>query len=1112
MNASAKSQLLFLITIFLIGCQSKRESGLFQQRSPSDTGIDFVNTVKNTPDFNIFNYRNFYNGGGVAIGDINNDGLQDIYFSNNMGSNKLYLNKGNLTFEDITEQAGVQSAQKWSTGVVMVDINNDQLLDIYVCNAGYLEGDNQQNELYINQGDGTFKEQAADYLLDQNGYTTHAAFFDYDQDGDLDAYILNNSFIPVNTLNYSNKRELMAEDWPVKDFLKGGGDKLLKNENGQFIDATEKAGIYSSLIGFGLGVTVGDVNGDHLPDLYISNDFFERDYLYVNQGDGTFSEEIKEWMEHISLSSMGADMADINNDGYPEIFVTEMLPDDEYRLKTTTLFESYNIYDLKQKQDFYHQYMQNTLQYNNQNATFSEIAYYSGVAASDWSWGALMFDADQDGYRDIYVCNGIFQDVTNQDFIDFFANEVIQEMVLTGKKEEMDSIINKMPSNPIINKMFRNQQDLTFEEVSEKWGLDIPSFSNGAAYADLDNDGDQDLIVSNVNQQAFFFENKANERLDHHAITILLKGSPQNTLAVGAKVMAYHNKSIQTNYLVPSRGFQSSVGYPVIFGLGRDILVDSISVIWPDQKTTLLTNISADQTLTINYETEALPQKQQTIKTTTQALLREIPTEWKQHQENAYSDFYAEGLTFRLLSREGPPVAVGDINGDQLEDIIFGNGAGSPATVYIQRSSGFDLLEDTGLEREQDFEDTAATLFDADGDGDLDLFLGSGGNQHAPLTRMVQDRLYFNDGSGKFTLLPSALPNNGYNTSVGVPLDYDQDGDLDLFVGSRSIPRNYGVTPPSFLFENNGSGQFKDVSPTIGKAMQRSGLITSAVYADLTQDGAAELLLIGEWMAPQLFSFKNGRFEPVSSNLSDYPGWWNTVEVADLDKDGDLDLVMGNRGENFYVKADAEHPAKLWLSDFDENGSTEKIMTRSIQGKDMTVQLRDELTRQLPKLKKQNLKNVEFATKSIQDLFDETVLKKATVKSATYFKSVVALNGGNGQFTLIPLPAEVQFSCICDISCQDINQDQLPDLIMGGNEYGFLPQYSRLDASFGHLLVNTGNGNFEWVPNHESQFLVKGQVKAIQPITINQQKHVIFTLNDQQPRLFKLTEQSNIYE
>ncbi len=1096
---------LFLGILFAACSKEPAETRHFVLLSPEETGIDFENRIEQTERFNIFSYRNFYNGGGVALGDVNQDGLTDVYLTRNTGPNKLYLNQGDFRFLDVTAQAGVEGSRGWSTGVVMVDINHDDLLDIYVCNAGYVEGDDRANELFINQGDGTFIEQAAKYGLDEDSYTTHAAFFDYDLDGDLDVYMLNNSFIPVNTLNYANKRELRAEDWPVKDFLKGGGDRLLRNDEGVFVDVSEEAGIYGSLIGFGLGVTVGDINGDAWPDLYVSNDFFERDYLYINQGNGTFSEEIKEWMPHLSLSSMGADMADINNDGHPEIFVTEMLPQSDFRRKTTTTFENYNTYLLKLQRDFYHQYMQNTLHYNNGDQTFSEIAYYSGVAASDWSWGALMFDANNDGKRDIYVCNGVYHDVTDQDFIDFFANDVVQRMVLDGEKDEMQSVIDRMPSQPQKNKLFVNQGDLTFQDKGEEWGFDQPSFSNGAAYGDLDNDGDLDLVVNNLNMKSFVFENRTDSLTNHHFLSLELRGTGKNTRALGAKVSAFARDQVFDWQMIPSRGFQSSIDYRVHFGLGNIDRVDSLKIVWPDRTISRLTDLPVDTLLYLRYSElphapwqGALPDPGAQASLLEQASIGLAP-----HEENEFIDFNQEGLVIRKLSREGPAVAVGDVNGDGEKDLFVGGAAGSPARLYVQRGGQF-IESEAGFSYNRDFEDVCATFLDVDGDGDLDLFVGSGGNHRPVKDRLMLDRVYVNDGQGHFSLNARALPVNGFNTAQALALDADGDGDLDLVVGSRSIPGQYGQNPRSYLYRNQGDGHFEDATEELAPNLLAPGMLTDLAAADLNGDGREELILTGEWMAPMILQWDGAAFRQMRTNLSDYPGWWYTLEAADVDADGDPDLILGNRGENFYFTGSQEAPAKLWVSDFDQNKTVEAIITQSIGGRDMPVPMKRELTANLPGLKKQNLKHADYATKSMQDLFQPEVLKRADVKTATYFKSAVALNQGDGEFTLLALPREVQFSCVCDAYCGDLNGDGLPDILMAGNDEGFLPQFSKLDGSYGHTLLNQGDGAFKWIPPARSGFFVKGQVRALDPIRIGEEEYILAGLNNQAPRLFKL--------
>lgn len=1095
-----------IILLFLSCTTKKNENSLFQL--VENSGISFDNKVEDDSLENSFLFRNFYNGGGVAIGDINNDGLPDIFLTSNQGANKLYLNKGNFKFEDISDKAGIIKDDKWNTGVVFTDVNGDGWLDIYVCSSGRMRTGNRKNKLYINDHNLSFTESAAQYGLDISAYTTQVSFFDYDLDGDLDCFMINNSPIPINQLNYSNRRDLPENQWPVADFLKGGGDHLFRNDNGHFIEVTKETGIHGSLISFGLGVSVGDINGDGYPDVFVSNDSYERDYLYINQKNGTFKDEMEDWTQHTSFSSMGADIADINNDGYPDLFTTDMLPLNDFRLKTTGAFDNIDLFNAKLKAGFYYQYTQNCLQLNDKNGMFKEIANYSGVCATDWSWGALMFDMDNDGWNDIYVCNGVNRDVTNLDFMNFFADETYHKMVLSGKKKEVDELLRQIPRTPLPNKVYHNNGNLKFADVGESWGFTEPSFSNGAAYGDLDNDGDLDLIVNNENQQAFVYKNNSRELNHNNYIGILLKGKGKNQFAIGSQVKLYAGNEILSREMVPSRGFQSSVDYKIIIGLGKIANVDSIIITWPDRSFSKLEKPPVNQTHTIpepevkNVMADPIIGHQPTFFT-------KLPGNFDKHEENDVIDFYSERNIPRLLSKEGPRAAVGDVNSDGLDDVFIGGTPGHPGQLYIQTSDGkFVKKEEKEFQRFSDFEDVAVLLFDCDHDGDLDLLICPGGNNASPGSRELQLRLFKNDGKGDFSLDVSAFPNVGTNVSVAIANDFNGDGYQDLFIGSRSYPELYGVTPESFLFVNDGNGHFIDVAKTQGHGIADIGMVCGALWTDVAGDPKKELIIVGEWMTPKIFSFYGNHFEEISTNLDNMFGWWQTVSSADINGDGKMDLILGNIGENFYLQPDQQRPVKLWINDYDQNNSVEKIMTYTVDGKDVPVFLKKDMEDQLPSIKKANLKNEAYAHKSIQELFPEDLLSKSVVKKFDYSSSCIAINNGNGNFTVQKLPAMSQLSCINVIRCMDVNGDGHVDLVTGGNQFGFLPQFERLDASLGDVLVNNGKGEFEWQEASKTGLALRGEERDIAEIKTRTDNCLLFLQNNEFPVLYKLNKSS----
>jgi enediyne biosynthesis protein E4 len=1102
-----KSSYLFcLILIVFVACTNKKGNNnnpLFEVMN--NTGINFNNIVQDDSLENGFLFRNFYNGNGVALGDINNDGLADAFMTSNVGANKLYLNKGDFKFEDISDKAGILKDDKWNTGTVFTDVNGDGWLDIYVCSSGHMGTGTRKNKLYINNRNSTFSESASKFGLDISAYTTQVSFFDYDMDGDLDCFMINNSPIPINQLNFANRRDLPDSLWKIADFLKGGGDHLYKNDNGLFKEVTSQAGIHGGLISFGLGVSISDINNDGWPDVFVSNDSYERDYLYINQKNGTFKDEMEQWFQHTSFSSMGADIADINNDGYMDLFTTDMLPVTDYRLKTMGSFDNISLFTDKLKSGFYYQYTKNCLQLNNKNGKFIDIARYSGVAATDWSWGALIFDMDNDGWNDLYVCNGVGKDVTNLDFMDFFANDVNQKMVLTGKKEPIDKILKEIPLTPLPNKVYRNNKDLKFADVGEEWGLNQPTFSNGAAYADLDNDGDLDLIVCNQNQPAFIYKNKSREINKNNYIGFSLKATDKNVFAIGSKVQLYVANQILTQELIPSRGFQSSVDYKLIFGLGQTTKIDSIIITWPNNSITKLDTLAINKVHSFNQtQLQTVAQKIVTAYPF-QTIFSAVPTTFEKHQENEYVDFYEERLIPRVFSREGPKAATADVNGDGLTDVYIGGASGKIGQLYLQNADGaFIKKDENAFKPFFEFEDVAVIFFDCDKDADMDLLICPGGNNHPINSRELQLRLFVNDGKGNFTLNSTAFSTTNMNIAVAIANDFNNDGFDDLFVGGRSYPGIYGKDAQSYLLLNDGKGHFTDIAPTKNKDISQLGMITSAVWEDVTGDKQKELIIVGEWMAPRIFSFNKDHFDEVKTNISNQFGWWQSVTTADVNNDGKQDLILGNIGDNFYLTPTPKTPTKLWLNDYDKNGDLDKIMTYSISDKDMPVFLKRDMQDQLPALKKENLKHSDYANKTIQDLFSKEMITNSVVKQFNYTPSCIAINEGKGQFKIKELPVMSQLSCINAVQPIDVNGDGNIDLVTGGNQFGFLPQFEKLDGSFGDVLINDGKGNFSWKDSNYTGLNLRGEVRDIKMVKNAKGVYILILQNNEFPFLYKL--------
>ena len=1093
------------------GVDERRElprpgSELFTRLPSSATGVRFENRLEPTAQFNVFTYRNYYNGGGVAIGDLTGDGLPELVLTSNVGGPRVYRNEGRFAFGDVTDRSGIGRAKgSWTTGVALADVNADGRLDIYVSKAGQGEPATRANELWLNRGNDasgapTFEETAKQYGIADEGMTTQAAFLDHDGDGDLDLYVMNNSLRSANSFALRNSRHVASKH----------GHRFYRNDGERFTDVTSAAGIHSPEMAFGLGLVVTDVNNDGRPDIYVANDFFERDYLYVNRGDGTFSETLDRQMPVVSFSSMGLDAADVDNDGWPDIYTTDMLPEDDHRLKTTTQFEGWDAYQAKVRNGYHHQAMRNMLQRNNRDGTFSDIGQLAGVSRTDWSWSALIADLDLDGEKDIVVTNGIAKDLTSQDYVAFLGTSQTMRDATNNGRSRVDfrKLIEMMSATPLPNYAFHNLGGARFVNEAKRWGLDTPSFSSGAAYGDLDGDGALDLVVNIIDQEAFVYRNNARTlHPERRYLLVRLVGEGKNRFGVGARVAAYSRGALFVQEQSPVRGFQSSVDYVLGFGLGQHASVDSLRVDWPDGRVSLLRDVPTNQLVAVTQATSsrAVPAGVPAAPPLMTDVTGKAALGFT-HRENDFVDFSRELLMPRLLSTEGPTMAVGDVNGDGLDDVYIGGAKEQAGRLALQRRDGsFTASDEAVFAPDAISEDVGAVFFDANGDRHPDLYVVSGGSEYSDGAPALQDRLYLNDGRGRLRRAAEALPPEFSSGSRAAAADYDGDGAIDLFVGGRVEPWRYGVSPRSLLLRNDGRGHFTNVVADRAPELERVGMVTDACWHDVDGDGRLDLIVVGEWMPITVFRNEgSGRLKRLDMpGLAQSDGLWNRIVAGDFTGDGRVDFIAGNLGENGGLHATRGEPTTMIVHDFDQNGSFEQILTAVNQGRRYPLTLRDDLLRALPMLSKRLPTYASYAGKSTEDIFTPAELKGAVVRQAYTLATMLVRNEGNGRFTLVPLPDAAQLAPVYGILATDVDGDSHRDLLLAGNFDGFRPEFGRMAASYGLLLRGDGKGRFTPSPARESGFFVPGQARDIQRLRSATSATYIVSRNGDTPLLFR---------